>query len=90
MFVCICEAVTEDEVAMAVLAGAETVEAVTAATDAGSCCGTCHPAIEAVLERTCPLRAGAGGDRRCSRLDLTGSFVPERRRSVGVSDHSYA
>jgi bacterioferritin-associated ferredoxin len=81
VYVCICEAVTEDDVAVAVLAGADTVEAVTAATEAGSCCGTCHPAIEAVLERTCPLRTGAMGERRCPRVDaLTSSFIPERRR----------
>jgi bacterioferritin-associated ferredoxin len=80
VFVCICEAVTEDEVELAVLAGADTVEAVTAATEAGSCCGTCHPAIEAVLERTCPLRTGAMAERRCPRIDALTSAIPERRR----------
>ena len=90
MYVCICEAVTEDDVTLAVLAGADTVDAVTAATDAGSCCGTCYPAIEAVLERTCPLRTGAVGERRCPRVEaLTSFFIPERRQGgVDVIERS--
>lgn len=92
MFVCICEAVNEDDVTLAVLAGADTVEAVTAATGAGSCCGTCHPAIEAVLERTCPRRTGVMSDRRCPRIEALTSSIPERRRGgvdlVERSSHS--
>ncbi len=93
MYVCICEAVTETEVELAVLSGADTVEAVTEATEAGSCCGTCHPAIEAVLARTCPLRTGAMAERRCPRLDaLTSVRIPERRQGativIGASSNS--
>jgi bacterioferritin-associated ferredoxin len=50
MYVCICRAVTEETVRAAIDAGAETVEAVTAACCAGDDCGTCHDVIEEMIE----------------------------------------
>jgi bacterioferritin-associated ferredoxin len=50
MYVCICRAVTEESVRAAIDAGAETVEAVTAACCAGDDCGACHDVIEDMIE----------------------------------------
>ncbi len=60
MYVCICHAVTDDEIEAAVDAGADSVEAVTCATRAGSSCAMCHDTIDDIVaERcgTCPLVA---------------------------------
>jgi bacterioferritin-associated ferredoxin len=50
MYVCICRAVKEESVRAAIEAGAETVEAVTAACCAGDDCGACHDVIEEMIE----------------------------------------
>jgi bacterioferritin-associated ferredoxin len=50
MYVCICRAVTQDNVRAAIDAGADTVEAVTAACCAGDDCGACHGVIEDMIE----------------------------------------
>jgi bacterioferritin-associated ferredoxin len=50
MYVCICRAVTEDQVKAVVHAGATSVEAVTAACGAGDDCGACHEMIEGMVE----------------------------------------
>jgi bacterioferritin-associated ferredoxin len=50
MYVCICRAVTEENVRAAIDAGAETVEAVTAACCAGDDCGACHEVIEGMID----------------------------------------
>ena len=50
MFVCCCNAVTDETVRAAIDAGAHTVEAVTAACGAGGDCGACHPMIEELIE----------------------------------------
>jgi bacterioferritin-associated ferredoxin len=50
MFVCICRAVKEESVRAAIEAGADTVEAVTAACCAGDDCGACHQVIEDMIE----------------------------------------
>ena len=57
MFACICCAVSVDEVNAAIDAGAETVDAVSDATDAGT--GTCHERLEGLIEDRvgCPLAA---------------------------------
>ena len=60
MYVCICRAVTNDEVDAALASGANSLEAVTAATGAGSRCGTCHDRITALIEarcRVCPFES---------------------------------
>jgi len=50
MYVCECRWVTEEEVNAAIDAGANTVQAVTAACCAGEDCGGCHDTIEAMIE----------------------------------------
>jgi bacterioferritin-associated ferredoxin len=60
MYACICKAVTVDQVAAAVDHGAESIEAVGAATRAGTDCSCCHDHIEEIIESrcgTCPLAA---------------------------------
>ena len=62
LFVCICHAVTDREIESAVRGQADSLDDVTAATGAGASCGTCHDAIEAMIEDNrvaCPRRAGA-------------------------------
>ena len=50
MYVCQCEVVTAAEVAESVDAGAHTVDAVGRETGAGTCCGVCHPTIQALID----------------------------------------
>jgi bacterioferritin-associated ferredoxin len=64
MYVCVCRAVTEDEVESAIDAGADTVQAVARACCAGDDCGACHDTIEKLLRvrrtgaRVLPLMPG--------------------------------
>jgi bacterioferritin-associated ferredoxin len=58
MFVCICRAVTEQQVRSAIETGAKTVEAVTQSCCAGDDCGACHGYIEEMIED----RWGASAD----------------------------
>jgi bacterioferritin-associated ferredoxin len=61
MYVCVCFAVTQDEVEGAIDAGAATREAVTRACRAGGDCGSCHGMIEQMIESRCDReRAGEG------------------------------
>jgi bacterioferritin-associated ferredoxin len=53
VFVCICHAVTDDELGRAIDDGAQTVAAVGTATRAGFNCGTCHETIEDLIEQRC-------------------------------------
>jgi bacterioferritin-associated ferredoxin len=59
MFACICRAVTRDEISAAIDEGADTIEAVSEATRAGTGCGTCRTRIgNMISERAqCPLEA---------------------------------
>jgi bacterioferritin-associated ferredoxin len=50
MFVCICRAVTEQEVKAAIEEGATSVQAVTRSCCAGDDCGACRGAIEDMIE----------------------------------------
>jgi bacterioferritin-associated ferredoxin len=50
MYVCICRAVTEQEVKSAIDQGAKTVEAVTGSCCAGDDCGACRTTIEDMIE----------------------------------------
>jgi bacterioferritin-associated ferredoxin len=50
MFVCMCLAVTEQEIRDCVRAGARTVEEVGELSLAGTGCGGCHESIEMILE----------------------------------------
>lgn len=53
MIVCICKFVTDRQVRAARAAGASTVEAVGAATGAGTGCGCCHETIAKILAAPC-------------------------------------
>lgn len=59
MFVCICNAVTEDDILRAVDAGARCVRSACEATEAGSNCGSCLERVENLVEGAlsgCPRR----------------------------------
>ncbi|MDX6770574.1 MAG: (2Fe-2S)-binding protein [Elusimicrobiota bacterium] len=59
--VCECLGITEGEVVAAIRAeGLTTVKQVTACTDAGGGCTSCHPAIRALLERRAKEVAAQG------------------------------
>jgi bacterioferritin-associated ferredoxin len=53
VFVCHCQVVSDRDVAAAVDAGADTVDAVGFVTGAGTGCGGCHESIEAILAERC-------------------------------------
>jgi bacterioferritin-associated ferredoxin len=60
VYVCICHAVTDAEVAAAADSGATTVSAVGCLTRAGQSCATCHDTIQDLLDErcgSCPLAA---------------------------------
>ena len=50
MYVCVCLAVTDQEVTAAIEGGAETRQEVTRACGAGGDCGACHDMIEDMLD----------------------------------------
>ena len=60
MYVCVCRAVTDKEVAAAIEGGAHSVEAVTRACGAGGDCGACRGQIEDMLEER-----GCCNGKRC-------------------------
>ena len=49
MYVCICNAITEDQVRASVAAGATTLEELQLDTGVASCCGTCAEAAGSYL-----------------------------------------
>ena len=60
MYVCICHAVTDEQIETAVDSGADSVEQVAELTSAGTSCATCHDTVEDLIEarcRTCPMAA---------------------------------
>jgi len=60
VFVCICNAVTEDDILGAVAAGARCTRSACEATEAGSNCGSCLERVENLVEGAlsgCPRRA---------------------------------
>ncbi len=52
MFVCICNAVSDQQIADAVKAGAHDIEAVQEILLISTACGTCKPTAEAVIANT--------------------------------------
>jgi len=58
MFVCVCRAVTEQELRETIEAGASTVQAVTLACRAGDDCGACHGAIRDMIDEHAGCKAG--------------------------------
>jgi bacterioferritin-associated ferredoxin len=60
VFVCICNAVTEDDILGAVAAGARCTGSVCEATQAATNCGSCLERVELLVDgavRGCPRRA---------------------------------
>jgi len=49
MYVCVCNAVTERDIAEAVDAGARSLCDLSASLGVGTCCGQCEPMAEALL-----------------------------------------
>jgi bacterioferritin-associated ferredoxin len=60
MFVCVCRAVTEQEVKVAIETGASTVQSVTRACCAGDDCGACHGAIQDMIDEHAGCKVGVG------------------------------
>jgi bacterioferritin-associated ferredoxin len=50
MYVCVCLAVTDNEVETAIDEGAESCDAVTRACGAGGDCGSCHEMIDQIID----------------------------------------
>lgn len=68
MIVCICRGVRCSEIRAAVRAGAETVEAVGEACEAGTDCGSCQFVVQDLIDEE---REGAGpGVRAAGRVHL--------------------
>lgn len=67
MYVCLCEAVTENEVNAEIALGARTIEEIGERCGAGTGCGMCHDRIRSLL----PLPTAAGSSvNRATRDDL--------------------
>lgn len=49
-YMCVCNAVTDEEVLAAIKEGADTISAVTAKCGAGGCCGACHQHIRSLIK----------------------------------------
>ncbi len=60
MFVCICRAVTEQQVHSAIESGATTVEAVVTLCRAGGDCGACHQTIEDMIDESSERKCSGG------------------------------
>ena len=50
MYVCICNSVTETDIADAVRDGARTVDCLTAELNVSTCCGQCRPVVDDCLQ----------------------------------------
>jgi bacterioferritin-associated ferredoxin len=53
VYACICSAVTVDEVDAAIDGGADTIDAVSRQTGAGTGCHSCHDTLDDLLEARC-------------------------------------
>ena len=49
--VCLCHGVSERAVRRAIDHGAHTIDAIGEQTRAGTCCESCHPSLEALLDQ---------------------------------------
>lgn len=68
MYVCLCHGITERLVRAAIDGGARDVAAIGRATRAGTDCGQCRPALEALLvPRHEPTNGGTHGSQRTDR-----------------------
>jgi bacterioferritin-associated ferredoxin len=75
MYVCVCHAVTDEEVRESIDAGATSVDAVTRACRAGGDCGSCHGMIEQMIEERASVSARAA-DEACSLDDSGPALIP--------------
>jgi bacterioferritin-associated ferredoxin len=66
MLVCLCRAVSDRTLQRAIDRGASSVQEVMRCTGAGTCCGSCRPAIAAMLEAS----ASDGDARSASHVAL--------------------
>lgn len=64
--VCLCHGVNERRVRREIERGAHSVADVSMACDAGSCCQSCHPTIEMLIEETVLVSVRRG--RRILRM----------------------
>jgi len=64
MFICVCRAVTEDQVKAAIETGASTVQSVTRACCAGDDCGACHGAIQDMIDEHAGCKSDGGDATR--------------------------
>lgn len=51
MFVCVCNAITDHDIAAACAEGCATVQDIAARTGASTCCGTCAQAVDQIINR---------------------------------------
>lgn len=68
MYVCSCRQVTDLAAARAISNGARTVAELSAATGAGTCCGSCRPTLERLVSVARRAEAGestGGGSHPC-------------------------
>ena len=61
MYVCVCNAVSDRSIRAAVKKGASSLADLMVSCDAGTCCGACHPELEAMLEHLQQERVRNGG-----------------------------
>ena len=85
MFVCCCIGVTDRTIREAIAAGAQTTEAVSACTKAGTRCGSCRPEIEEMLAEARQLaRTHACPEQACPEQladdESDGPLAPSPRR----------
>ena len=69
MFVCICNAVSDQQIADAVKAGARDIEDVQEILMVSTACGTCRQTAEAVIANTL-LETAAGRSRSTNASDI--------------------
>jgi len=81
VIVCICKFVSEGAVRAARRTGARTLEAIAAATGAGTGCDCCHGTIQKVLAQPCGKAVPCPG---CPRHAAASEAVPARIAAEGV------
>ena len=76
MIVCICKVVSDRTIRQAITNGAHSVESVTLATRAGSCCGACRPQIaemvQAIVTEHC---TGSCGDCPRAKIEVASAYL---------------
>lgn len=65
MYVCICEAVSEQDILDLVGSGAQTAHEVMEKTRAGTRCGSCRSTVVAMVEGECPISTEGDSGLTC-------------------------